>query len=70
MGYVDKVNVSFPTTLHISFDGNVPTFLKHSLSWAEISGSLLCVHFSAKLCDSVELHTSCVLMEHQCAVKC
>ena len=45
IGYVGKVNVFFTTSLDLSFDGNVPTFLNHSPGWGEIEGYLFWMFF-------------------------
>ena len=59
----------FTTTLDLSLDGNVPTFLIHSPGCTEIEGCFVWCFFF-KLYDFVEFHTTCVLTENQCAVKC
>ena len=43
MGYVCKINVLFTTSLDVSFDCNIPTFLNHSPGWAKIEEYLLSV---------------------------
>ena len=43
MGYVCKINVLFTTSLDLSFDCNIPTFLNHG--WAKIEEYLLSVFF-------------------------
>ena len=62
------IKLMFSFLLNYIFYFMVPTFLNHSLSWAEIEGICFgCIFL--KVLHFVELHKACVLMEYQCAVK-
>ena len=69
MRYVGKLNVFFTTSLDLSFDGTVPTFLNLSPGWVEIEGYLLLGVFFSENYMILSNYNMCVLMEHQCAVK-